>query len=79
MPKLSFSVSEQTAGRIRQEAKAADLSVSQYLAKVVENALRREWPAGFFENVVGCWQGEPLERAEQGEFDVRDPILFEGN
>ncbi len=32
------------------------------------------WPAGFFEKVIGGWQGEPLVREEQGEFEVRDEI-----
>lgn len=75
MPQLHFYVPEQVADRIRQEANAAGLSVSQYLAEVVKRELQPEWPAGFFEEVVGGWQGEPLQRAEQGSYDVRDPIL----
>jgi hypothetical protein len=27
-----------------------------------------EWPEGFFEEVVGGWQG-PLERPDQGRFE----------
>jgi hypothetical protein len=79
MPQLHFSVSDQLADRIRQNAESAGLSTSQYLAQLIENSLRREWPAGFFENVVGGWQGEPLERSEQGDFEGRDSILFEGD
>jgi len=30
------------------------------------------WPADYFENVVGSWQGEPLVRGEQGDFPDRD-------
>jgi hypothetical protein len=29
----------------------------------------QEWPEGFFERVVGGWQGEPLERPDQGRFE----------
>jgi hypothetical protein len=33
------------------------------------------WLPGFFEEVIGGWAGEPLERGEQGEFEVRESIL----
>ena len=29
------------------------------------------WPAGFFETVAGGWQGEPLARAPQGDYEDR--------
>lgn len=29
----------------------------------------RGWMPGFFEEVIGGWVGEPLERAEQGEYE----------
>ena len=75
MPQLHFYVPEPVADRVRQEAKAAGLSISQYLAQVVKRELRPQWPARFFEEIVGGWQGEPLQRGEQGAFDVRDPVL----
>lgn len=76
MPQLHFYVPEQVADRIRQEAKAMGVSISQYLAEVVKRELRPQWPAGFFEEVVGGWKGESLQRAEHREFDGRDPVLF---
>ncbi len=79
MPQLHFYVPEQIADRVRQEANAAGLSISQYLAEVVKRELHPQWPADFFEEVVGGWQGEPLQRAEQGAFDLRDPVLFGGS
>jgi len=79
MPQLHFYVPKQVAERVRQEASAAGLSVSRYLAKVVKQEFHQQWPTGFFEEVVGAWQGEPLQRAEQGAFDVRDPVLLGGN
>jgi hypothetical protein len=30
------------------------------------------WQPGFFEEVIGGWVGEPLERAEQGEYESRE-------
>ncbi|MBW4567168.1 MAG: hypothetical protein KME31_03850 [Tolypothrix carrinoi HA7290-LM1] len=32
---------------------------------------QRGWMPGFFEEVIGGWVGEPLERAEQGEYETR--------
>lgn len=33
-----------------------------------------EWPEGFFEEVVGGWKGEPLDRPEQGHAERRDRL-----
>lgn len=30
------------------------------------------WPPGFLDQVYGGWQGEPLERADQGDYEVRE-------
>jgi hypothetical protein len=29
------------------------------------------WLVGFIDQIFGGWQGEPLERAPQGEYEVR--------
>lgn len=34
------------------------------------------WSPGFFERTAGAWQGEPLERGDQGECDQRDWSLL---
>ncbi len=31
----------------------------------------RGWPPGFFEATAGAWQGEPLKREPQGEYEQR--------
>ena len=79
MPQLHFYVPEPVADRVRQEAAAAGVSVSRYLADVVKRELHPQWPTGFFEEVVGGWQGDLLHRPEQAEYDVRDTIQFEGS
>ena len=33
------------------------------------------WPPGFFEKTAGAWQGEPLLREDQGEYETRDELL----
>lgn len=77
MPQLHLYVPDQIAERIRQEAQAAGLSVSQFLADVVKRELQPQWPISFFEEVVGGWQGEPLERADQGDYETREALSFE--
>lgn len=34
------------------------------------------WSPGFFENVVGSWEGEPLERPPQLPFEIREELTF---
>jgi hypothetical protein len=74
MPQLYFYVSEDVAERIRQEAVASDLSVSRYLAELVKREVSPNWPKGFFEEVVGGWRGERLERPSQGNFEQREDL-----
>ncbi|MBD2605624.1 hypothetical protein H6G81_14075 [Scytonema hofmannii FACHB-248] len=39
------------------------------------NPSPREWMPGFFEEVIGGWVGELLERPEQGEFETREKLF----
>jgi hypothetical protein len=32
------------------------------------------WPPGFFEQVAGGWQGEPLRREYEGDYEQREPF-----
>ncbi|MEM7534558.1 MAG: hypothetical protein AAF639_20425 [Chloroflexota bacterium] len=34
-----------------------------------------EWPPNFFEETAGSWQGEPLVRDDQGDYEVRLELL----
>ncbi|MBD2681731.1 MULTISPECIES: DUF2281 domain-containing protein [Nostoc] len=35
----------------------------------------KAWMPGFFEEVIGGWVGEPLERPEQGEYETREALF----
>lgn len=74
MPQLHFYVPEAVATRLKSRAKAAGISVSRYIAELVREELGPDWPEGFFEEVVGSWQGERLLRAPQGQFEEREPF-----
>jgi len=32
------------------------------------------WQPGFFEEVIGSWEGEPLERPEQLPYEIREEL-----
>lgn len=74
MPQLHVYVSEDLAQEARRRAEAEGLSVSRYLARLLQRQLGSGWPEGYFDRVVGSWQGDPLERAPQEEAETRDAI-----
>lgn len=43
--------------------------------KSVNSVSQKGWMPGFFEEVIGGWVGEPLERPEQGEFEIREQLF----
>ena len=71
MPQLHFYVPKDLAERIQQEAHAATKSVSSYLAELVKREMASDWPEGFFDEVVGGWRGDDLQRLPQGEYEQR--------
>lgn len=64
MAQLHFYVPDEVEAQIRTRAKQANLPLSRYLANLVKREAGRqnEWPEGYFEQVFGQWQGEPLTR-----------------
>ena len=71
MTRLQLEVSDELADELHRRAADSGLSVSEYLARLVEEERVDEWPEGFFERVAGGWRGEMLERPEQGGFEER--------
>ena len=73
MAQLHFYVPDEVEAQIRLKAKQANLPLSRYLAGLVkqEASQQSQWPEGYFEQVFGQWQGEPLTRPSQGEFEQR--------
>lgn len=73
MPQLHLYVDDALSEALHREAAAAGASLSRYLATLVQRELHRGWPDGWFEAVVGGWQG-PLDRADQGEYESRQAL-----
>lgn len=74
MPQLHLYVPEEVASAVRRKADQEGLSVSRYLAHLVRREIGRGWPEGYFEEVVGGWHGEALERPPQGTLETRDVL-----
>ena len=59
-----------------REAELEVLVVVQPLDETGEETAdgNEDWPSFFLEEIAGGWQGEPLVRPEQGEYEVRDEL-----
>jgi hypothetical protein len=73
MTQLSCEVPEPLARRVEEKAGEVHLSVSEYLAKLIERDVAEGWPEGYFEKVIGSWQGD-LERPEQIDNEQRESL-----
>jgi hypothetical protein len=70
MPQLHCYVKEELADKLQIKARQAHLSVSRYLALLVEKEVEAQWPEGYFD-LFGSWNGDPLERPTQSEQEPR--------
>ena len=73
MAQLHCYIPDEVAEQLQKKAKHAHLSVSKYLANLVKKEVGSEWPEGYFD-LFGSWEGDPLKRPEQGEYENRLPI-----
>lgn len=73
MPQIHCYLPEDLAERLHQKAREAHLPVSRYVAQVIRKDVEDQWPEGWFD-LFGTWQGEPIERPPQGEFERRTDI-----
>jgi hypothetical protein len=71
MPQLHLYVPEDLAAKVREKAKARNLTVSRYLAEVIRREVGEGWPEGYFDRVCGKWEGEfpELSRQEAEELE----------
>lgn len=74
MPQLHLYLTEDLANKVHQHADAAGISISRYLAEIVQKEMTSDWPEGYFEAVVGGWKGKPLERPDQGTLETREVL-----
>lgn len=74
VPQLHLYVPEKTAEALRRRARERGKSLSGYLAEIVVREVDEErWPEGFFDEVLGSWEGE-IERPAQGNYETREGL-----
>ena len=76
MSQLHFYISDDLEKIVRQRAEEAQLPLSRYLAELVKRETQRrdEWPEGYFDEVFGGWEGEPLRREPESAYEERTPL-----
>lgn len=74
MPQMHLYLSQALADEVRRRAEIQGVSVSAFLAEVVRAEIDDSWPPGYLEEVIGCTQGSPLERGDQGPFEIRETL-----
>jgi hypothetical protein len=74
MPQIQLDLPDDVVEEVRRQAETRGVSVNRIVAEMVRSGRASAWPAGFFEEVVGGWKGEPLMRPEQHLPEVRDEL-----
>jgi hypothetical protein len=72
VPQLHLYLPNDMADEVKRRARAKRMSVSSYLAELVQSRIADDWPEDFFTKVVGGWQGKPLKRPPQPRFEARE-------
>lgn len=60
MGQINFYVPANIEEKIKTSAKKKRQSVSEFVAEVIkrEMGLRSGWPEGYFQEVIGSWEGD---------------------
>ncbi|MDQ6954448.1 MAG: hypothetical protein Q9M20_03290 [Mariprofundaceae bacterium] len=74
MAQIHCYVPDDVAVQVSKKAADCHLSVSKYLARLVKKDITSGWPDGYFEQVFGQWEGAPLQRQQQGDFEKREEL-----
>jgi hypothetical protein len=74
MPQLHLYVPKELANEVARRAQSRGMSVSRFLADLVRREMASGWPVGYFQQVAGGWVGEPLERPDQGSYELREEL-----
>lgn len=76
MSQLHFYVADEEERQLREQARRAGVPLSRYLAELVRQSAGSagQWPERYFEQVFGGWEGEPLRREPQGDYENRPEL-----
>jgi len=77
MPQVHTYIPEDLAKRLQEDARASGISTSQMIAHLIRREYGSDWPKGYLERFFGTKTSEPLDRPEQGEYEVREEMYPE--
>ncbi|HID51442.1 MAG TPA: hypothetical protein EYP41_05320 [Anaerolineae bacterium] len=72
-----MSVAEDMFPLLTKLDKREKLRLMQFLVSDLvssETEAHPDWPPGYFRQTFGAFRDDPLERPEQGEFEIREEI-----
>jgi len=61
MPQLYFSVERPLAEELARRAAEENLPLSKYLARLVREQVREDWPDDYLTTVIGSCADDPLQ------------------
>lgn len=74
MPQLHCYVPDSISEQLQKKAEQEHLSISKYLARLIQRDIANDWPNDYFA-LFGSWEGDALQRPEQGEPENREVLL----
>lgn len=79
MTRIQFEVPGRVAAEVERRAGARGVSTGRYVAEIVSREVSKSdsgggWPEGYFERVVGRWEGGELVRPAQPPLEIRDEL-----
>ena len=57
MPQLHFYVPREIADEIKRRAELRGITLSRYVAELVQKEVGGGWPEGLLESLIGGWKG----------------------
>jgi hypothetical protein len=74
MTQIQIELSDEVAVEVERRAERQGVSAARFVTGLVEREVGKGWPKGFFEEVVGGWKGEPLERPAPLTLETREEL-----
>jgi len=71
MGQVTIYLDSETEARLKKAAKSSQTSVSKWVALMIQNQIKNEWPRDI-ENLVGCWKDDFPSLDEIRSNNVKD-------
>jgi hypothetical protein len=72
MTQLQIELPDEVVVEVKRRADSQGLSITRFVTELVAREVGKGWPKGFFEEVVGGWKGEALERPTPLTLETRE-------